>query len=415
MTKNNNLIYKLLLFTLIAAPFVLLAMVVLSPGILINDENNFTHNIPLLGQYGLSAKFLNSLFNQSPGPLYQLIYYPLELIGIKPIREFRIINLLFLYSIVYLLYRLIKLENIENALLRALLIFVIPVTWATGGLALTEIPTIFFAICSLLVLKISLSVAKHQLLLLSISALLLGISIIGRMQFLVIIPAALYLLIKSKDVPWKSIIIFLLLSSILPLCLFITWKGFVPPHVQSVQSGINLMYLLFSFGFTWFFILLIYPDWYKIPKLGFYLKILGILTLVLFLLNVLFFNIGFMPIKTLTRLFPISIQSYYEHYSSLLFPCIMLCLSLLHFIALSYHISNSRGNTWQVFLLIAATLLAMTALKSSAQFSSRYPYQAFPLLLLFCAKDIKVNFSLLIRVLIGIGIGAVSLLLFYRQ
>ncbi|HXP48808.1 MAG TPA: hypothetical protein VN922_02575, partial [Bacteroidia bacterium] len=127
------------------------------------------------------------------------------------------------------------------------------------------------------------------------------------------------------------------------------------------------------------------------------------------------FNVSFMPIKTLTKIFPASIQPYYEHYSSLLFPCIMLSLTLLHFIALLYHINSNRENKWQVFLLIAATLIAMTALKSSAQFSSRYPYQAVPLLLLFCAKDIKVNFSLLVRVAIGIGIGAVSLLLFYRQ
>jgi hypothetical protein len=412
---NTKIIHRLFLITLIGAPIVLLAMILRSPSILISDESNFTHNIPLLGQYGISPKFLNSLFNQSPGPLYQFIYYPLKFIGIRPIREYRIINLLFLYGIVYLLYKFIKPEDTENAFLKSLLIFVIPVTWATGGLALTEIPTMFFVLCSLLALKFSLSETKHQLLLLSVSGVLLGISIIGRMQFLVIIPAAIYLLIQSKEVARRSIVVFLILSSILPLCLFITWKGFVPPHVQSVQSGMNLMYLLFSFGFTWFFILLIYPEWYKIPRLGFYLKILGALLLILFILNTIFFSVSFMPIKTLTRLFPASIQPYYEHYSSLLFPCIMLCLSVLHIITLLHHINYSKQNNWQVFLLISATLIAMTALKSSAQFSSRYPYQAFPLLLLFCAKDIKINFSLLIRSLLGVGIGVVSLLLFYRQ
>src|ERR1700739_804345 len=219
-TGKNKIIYNLVLFALIAAPVILLAMILRSPGILINDENNFTHNIPLLGQYGLSAKFLNSLFNQSPGPLYQLIYYPLHFIGIRPIREYRIINLLFLYGIVYLLYRLLKLENTDNVFLKSLMIFIIPVTWATGGLALTEIPTMFFVLCSLLVLKISLTETKYQLLLLSVSGLLLGISIIGRMQFLVIIPAAIYLLIQSKGIDKKYIVTFLLLSSISPLYLF---------------------------------------------------------------------------------------------------------------------------------------------------------------------------------------------------
>jgi len=105
----------------------------------------------------------------------------------------------------------------------------------------------------------------------------------------------------------------------------------------------------------------------------------------------------------------------YEEYFSLLFPCIMLCVTFLYLIALYYQLSNNMDSTWNIFLLVSATLLIVTALKSSAQFSSRYPFQAVPFLLLYCVKDIKPSLSLFVRASIGVLIGVVSLMLFYHQ
>ncbi|HTA81577.1 MAG TPA: hypothetical protein VK783_01470, partial [Bacteroidia bacterium] len=304
--QKNKAINNLLLAALIATPIVLLVLVLFSPGNLINDENNFTYNIPLLAKYGLSARFFNELHNQSPGPLYQLIYYPLECIGIKPIREYRLVNLFFLFGIVYLLFRLMKQESIENSFMKSLLIFVIPVTWVTGGLALTEIPTIFFVLSSLIVFKTALTRPKFGLFLLSVSGLLLGLSIIGRMQFIVVFPMAVYVLIKLKDIDFKSIAAFCICTLLFPVCLVYVWKGLVPPELQSAQSGMNFMYLLFSFGFASFFLLLLYPAWFKIPKAALYLKILSALLVVFFLLNIKFFNMRFMPMQTLGRVLPAS-------------------------------------------------------------------------------------------------------------
>jgi hypothetical protein len=93
----------------------------------------------------------------------------------------------------------------------------------------------------------------------------------------------------------------------------------------------------------------------------------------------------------------------------------MVCASLFHIIALAYQVKYSSNNAWQVFLLIAATLITITALKSPAQFSSRYPFQAVPFLLLYCAGKIKVTPGLFARSSVGIAIGILSLMLFYHQ
>jgi hypothetical protein len=112
---------------------------------------------------------------------------------------------------------------------------------------------------------------------------------------------------------------------------------------------------------------------------------------------------------------PASIRPLYVHYFPLLFPCITACLFLLHIIALLYQVSYNKDNNWNLFLLVSATLIAMTALKSSAQFSSRYPYQAMPFLLLYVEKNVKFTRGLFARALFGIVLGIVSLFLFYHQ
>jgi hypothetical protein len=409
--KDKDASYYLLLFIFIAAPIVLLSIVCFSPHRLIYDENNFYFNVRLIRRFGLSDDFLLKLRNQSPGPLYQLIYYPFLYFNIKSIVAYRVMNYVYLGGIVLFLYKLMDIPREDKPVIRALLIFSIPLTWTTGGLSLTEIPTIFFALLSVITIRSAIKSERNQLALLVLGGLLSGLTILGRSPFLMMVPAVVYWLYRVTGPNKVGILAYLFLSLSMPAYVFYTWKGLVPPNVQQIQSGLNPLFLAYTFAYTCFFLLIIYPDWYKLPMK--YYKMLGALLLLLFVLNISIFNFEYIAMKSFMALLPTSISFIGRIFSTLL-PCIMCCLAILHLVTLKMQLDKSKGNEWRIFLLLAATFIALTTIKSAAQFSTRYPYQSLPFLLIFCAPYIKLNKGLALRATVGIVLGIISLLGYYQ-
>lgn len=410
--RNAKTLNQLLLFILVAAPVILLVLIFRSPARLIYDENNFYYNIQLLTNRGFTIDFLRTLRNQSPGPLYQFLYYlPFEH-GVSSIIPYRIFNYIFLGGTIFLLYKLIEFETDEKPLLKSLLLFAIPLTWTTGGLALTEIPTFFFALLSLYVLKPALNGNKNTFLLFAISGLLLGLTIISRSPFLMIIPAAAFLFTRTKNINKTAMIPYFLLALLLPFAIFYVWKGLVPPGVQNIQSGLSPLFLAYTFGYTCLFIFIIYPGWFNLPR-AYYIGLLGLLA-VLFVLNLTIFKVSYMPMKSLNSVIPQSIYNPTESFLSILMPCIICCLCVLYVLSFGFQVRNNLSSPWRTFLLLTAILIAITTLKSAAQFSTRYPYQSFPFLLIFCAPHIKINKGLIVRASLGIIVGIISLLGYYQ-
>lgn len=409
--NDNKTIKYLLAGVLIAAPVILIILICISPLRLIYDENNFVSNIPLLERCGLSVEFIRGIRNQSPGPLYQFIYTPLKAIGITTIVQYRLVNMLMLLGSTFLLYKMMKEENVENPIIKSMLIFAIPGTWTTGGLALTEIPSILFLLLSVYALFMSAKEHRNSFLLMSVSGLLMSLTIIGRTPFLMVLPAAACLFFLQKDRNIPAILSYFLLAMAAPLAVFYIWKGLVPPHVQTIQSGIKPLFLTYAFSYLCVFVLIINPTWYKLPVV--YYKALGALFILLLVLNVTVLHINFVPLKSLSTKLPAGPGYFVDHILSYAVPCLMWCMCALHIVATVLHISEDRNNAWKIFLLFAATFIAITTIKSAAQFSTRYPYQSFPFLLLYCAKDIKLNKWLLIRAVVGIVLGIVSLRSYY--
>lgn len=412
MKYSKNLDY-LLLCILVVALVVLFGFICFSPSRLIYDENNFVANIPLLEQHGLSLAFLSGLKNQSPGPLFQFIYYPLKFIGITSIIQYRFVNYGFLMMGILLSYQLMKSEKAEYPLAKALLIISIPLTWTTAGLALTETPTIFFALASIYALRQAIKEPQKQLLYIIVSGILMSITIIGRSPFIMIVPAAALLIYRIKELNKSNLVVYLALALSLPFALFYVWKGLVPPDVAKIQSGIKPLFLVFTFGYTCFFMLIFYPGWYNIPTI--YFKALFVLLIVLFLINLNFVNLQYMPMKTLHSKIPKNSILYVERYISILMPCLMVCFGILHLIASWFQVLKNKDNNWQLFLLFAALFIALTTIKSAAQFSTRYPYQSLPFLLIYSAPYIKINKRLAFRVMVGIGLGIISLIGYYNS
>jgi hypothetical protein len=305
-----------------------------------------------------------------------------------------------------------KFEGVKDGLFKAMLLFIIPLAWATGGLAITEVPAIFFGMFSLFVLRTTFEDKKWHMAKCMVAGVLLGLSVIGRTPFLMVIPAAGYLFLKAKGMDKLSIVLYMGVASIFPALCFIAWKGLVPPQQQQIQSGVNFLFLAYTFSYTCFFMLLIYPKLYLMPKMVYML--LGGVLVILFVLNIGVFHQQFMPLQSLNKLIPSRFRDVYQHYFSLFMPCVMVTVALLHIVAMCFEVKKSWDNTWMVFLLVATTFIALTTAKSSHEFSTRYPYQGIPFLLIYCAKDIKFSKGLLIRAAIGICLGISSLMAYYH-
>ncbi len=404
------MIKKMLTFLLCAAPVILVILVVSSTGKLVYDERNFVPNISLLERYGLSARFIHELKGQSPGPLYQFIYYPFKSFGIESIVAYRFINMIMCLSVVGFTFKLLRNNNIENAFIKALLLFAIPLTWTTAGLALTEVPAILLAIASVYALNTSVK-DKNRIVWLLSSGILLSLSISARTPFLMILPAAIYFLYLNRY-GIAAIVGYSVISMILPCIIFYIWRGLVPPDVQGIQSGIKPMFVMYTFSYISIFVMIIFPGFYKMPAI--YYKALAVLFIILLAVNIGLLHINFVPMKSLGRALPASVAGIVNNIVGYGIPSLMWTLFVLHAVASLIYVIQNKNDTWKVFLVLTATFIAITTIKSAAQFSTRYPYQSFPFLLLCFSDKIKLNTGLFVRVAIGIGLGIISLLSYYH-
>jgi len=140
-------INKLCLSILIGGLLFLIGSTIYNKSPIIFDELNFVPNVELMDQLGFTKEFLVQMKNQAPGPLYQIIHVVLmPITHLKP-PAIRIVNLVFLLLIILITSKIIKntFSDLKyHHLFLALNIIAVPVTWVISGLALTEIPAMFF-------------------------------------------------------------------------------------------------------------------------------------------------------------------------------------------------------------------------------------------------------------------------------
>jgi len=401
----KSTIYLYIIFALI----LLLCVIIFSPDKMVFDERFFIPNIKTLEQYGFSFAFLRNMTGQSPGPLYQYIYYSIgHIIPLTP-KSMRVINYFFLLGNLYLLQLLARMDQEKNAILVPLLIVGIPMTWSISGMAMTEWPSLFFCLLSVLLLRKALAThTKFSFALSALAGLSAGTAIIGRSPFLMVLPAAfmLYSLPHRKN----NVSIFILSSMIFPAILFYAWKGLVPPDLQSLQSGFNLTFLCLGFLYFAITTIIIYPGLFNIKRIHYFI---GVIVIILsFIINAFFFKLSYTPMNGVvtSNLIPQSVRILYPY---IFFP-VAFGASYIFLVSLLIHFIENEQNTWRLFYLIISILIMVTTIKSTAHFSSRYVMQAYPFFLLYIASNIKINKYLLIRIVIGTIIGIISLYRCYQ-
>lgn len=393
---------------IIAALIFLCFFIAFSPNKYVFDERDFMPNVAVLSKYGYSFDFLRNIKGQSPGPLYQFIYYPISYIIPLTPHNIRFVNLFILLCDLYLLYLLLRIELKKHALLITLLFISIPMTWNVTGMAITELPSIFFCFLSLLLLKKSFLVQYNASIYLSFFAgLAAGLATIGRTPFLMILPASLVLYkFSGRNIQTT---IFLIAGIIFPAIVYYAWQGLVPPDVQNIQSGYSIPCLFLCITYFAITVLIIYPELFRIERKHYYLAFL--ITILSVGANVFIFKIKYLPMHSVvtSKFIPQSIYSLYPY----LFEALTVGCSYLFTISMYIHVKTNKPGLWDLFLLTITMLIILTTIKSAAHFSSRYVMQAFPFFLLYIANSIRINKYLLLRVIVGTIIGLASLHSYY--
>ncbi|MBA2746242.1 MAG: hypothetical protein H0U44_08465 [Flavisolibacter sp.] len=376
------------------------------------DEVFFVPNIYLFEKQGLTKEFLINLQNQAPGPLYEFVHAFFKPLTQLQTPGIRLVNV-FLFGLVILItariFTIIKEMSFFHALILALTLVAVPMVWQVAGLALTEMPAMFFSVFSILLL---LQAIKHEdkalisSLLACAAGICLGMAILGRSPFLIlVVSSGIFLLYKFSSLNrWRTILIYSLVALAVTVPVFMIWGGLVPPQQAFVGKGISIWHGLLAFAYAGMMALLIAPGWFFINRK--IALLLFITFLMLVVINVFFAHYEYKPFyKAVEMVLPGNMIQYYPFMISPL-----LATLSLYFLGNSLvHLYNRRNEPVFVFLLVTGMVLLASNLKVTHLFSTRYVGQASPFFVLAFLGYDQWNYGRLIRVALGMAIGFVSL------
>lgn len=382
------------------------------------NEIQSISNTRLYLEKGLTQEFLLSTYNQAPGPLYQIFYG--GILGSKnlDIRNLRVVNfLLMLFSMLIIFYSF-KDEIMNNHLILVCFsIISIPMVWVIGGMALTEIPAIFFLTIFLVNFnKLSLSkLEKVQDLILCniICGASLGLAIIGRTQYLLILPLSFFFLFFFQPRNSENLfsIIYVVVASLICIPVFWVWQGLVPPQVKYTdEEGFNLWHGIIGLSYLYMVFVFVSPKLFT-----FNVKALSILSLVLvifWIFNYNYWKIEFTPMRyTALRVFN---GNSLKIYSTFIPATIMtLCSHLFYCLFLRWR--EIVVNKIYLFSLLSCILISFSAIKVTSEFSSRYVIQSLPFIMVVAIFNSRNSVLQFLIYLIGIAIGVLTILGYYNS
>ncbi|NSL86695.1 hypothetical protein ECE50_007630 [Chitinophaga sp. Mgbs1] len=375
------------------------------------DEPLFIPNVYLFEKYGLSREFLVNIDNQAPGPLYQFVHIIFKPLTHMQTPGIRLVNVALLgLTILVLAAAIMRMQakDFRTALLPALNIMAIPMIWQVSGMALTEIPPVFFAALSVLLIYIALqrSVITGSLLAL-LGGLCLGLSILGRSPFLVIVPASAVLLLYHFQDRRRWLLLFLYNAVALAMCVpvFLIWQGLMPPR-QAITGagGIDIWHGILAFAYGALLVIIIAPSWFIFNrKTGWYLLITYFILLAA---NVTLLHYSYSPLsEALDKILPAKAMQLYPFIISPL-----LATVAIYFIVCSLlRAWQRREDVFFLFILFSGMLLLASSFKVTHLFSSRYVAQAAPFIVLALAPYDKITYGKVLRFGMGMVIGLLSL------
>jgi hypothetical protein len=378
MLKNTSI--STLFFGISVFFFALLLLVVYRSGMdsyfLSGDESSQFSNLPKIAQYGIGTDFFAHYYGLA-GPLHPILHYLLKPLTGATSPAARLPNLVFLLGIILIIN---DLSSEKKHIGWLMMLF--PMTYICAGYALTEIPAMFFLMLGTWVLFKK----PAQFVWIGVAAFLISLSVLGRVNYIVILPIySVFAYFFYKKNMYKSLS-FNLLLYFLPFLLFYTWGGVIGPSGQSDYQTkypfLSFENLMLSLCFGAMMAFLISPFWY-VDLLKYYKKLIPVIVLV-FIWNFWQPFYEFLPAKSVFYTYCTSPQ---QVMIANLFGSFSVCMVLVFVVQLAIKTWFFRSDAYYVFLAIGTFTILATALKVTHIFSSRYPYQAIPFLLLLVTRE----------------------------
>ena len=378
------------------------------------DEDDYLMNVILLQKYGFSEVYLLKHIG-SAGPLYSALHYILEPITKLETPYIRIVNIFLLIGSIWFTGLTLKMLRLSQSY--ALLALAMPMTYVISGLALTEIPAIFFfSVAIYLIIKtcsadLSFINAALQL---SVAGLFLSFAILGRQPFLLVL-GALPILFFKKDNYIRNgglLLITILFSLALPCYIFSVWGGFVAPGDASLynriaEEGVSLRPVFFFLCMAYYAVIFLIatPYFYLSPTSKEILALL-LLTLLFIILN---FKYGFFLYLPMRQLIEHTFPPVVVVWAETIFGAGIFLGSLYFIATLIRQLVRRKYPKELLFFTTAIILIAVACIKITWGFSSRYPAQALPFLIPMFAYFYRENKFNSYRLGIGVLFGLISL------
>ena len=383
----NLKIIKTLGWIALSILFLLIATSGIDSYFLSGDESGYFLNLELIDKYGISTSFLQH-FSGMAGPLHPILHWLLRpLTGAVPPAA-RFVNFVILCVFVWHFRR-----DIGERLL------FIPMTFVCAGYAMTEFPAMLFLLYSILIINSLKKERSSQILQIILSGFCLSLAIAGRWNYLVLLPLFwIWFFIKLNGEKLKfsnllsfssvQIFLFLLCSLIFPIWILSAWKGLAPPEAQLVEGygtfDIAPHHLILSGCFSALMMLILRPQWLMEMKKS--ISLFTYFSITVFVTNLFLNYYNFLPAKSLFN----QLESYLPlQIIGGFFGSLSICMSLVFLYNLFLHAWKRKNDWTYVFYSICTLAILLTSIKTTHIFSSRYPYQAIPFLLLMLQKEEK--------------------------
>lgn len=393
---------------LVVAFLALLMLVATSPHRFLYDEPYFANYIPLLHQYGLTAKFMNSLTG-TVGPLYAFVHVAFEpLTNLQPVRM-RLVNVFLLVVVAGILASWLKRQKCSDYGVAGCSVLVVPMTWVLAGLALSEMPALVFVTLSLY-LQLrgleSLEQGRHVLGWFFASAIFLGIAVWGRQPYLLLSGVPVLVALRERRLR-ITVLIFAGTVMALAIPLFIIWKGLVPPSHYVVQQGLSLTHGLLSLGYTGICFLLLAPRsrWLPVKAL------IGLVVLTAAANASLDAFVLFPLWSVVDRYLPDSAVSAYGNLCGSLF----LSCGVVFLVLLLRIIWEGRKELRLVTVNAGLLCVAVSPIFIAHKYSSRYTAMSLPYLILAAQPWREWRLKTVITAVVGCGVGFISLFGYFSQ
>ncbi|MBL8227503.1 MAG: hypothetical protein JNL98_03465 [Bryobacterales bacterium] len=377
-----------------------------SPNRFLYDEPYFVNYVPLLHEHGFTPNFLNSLTGAA-GPLYAVIHRICEpFTHLQPPRM-RLVNVLLLCVLTGVLASAVKRYLPSRRWFVIGGVLVVPMTWVTAGMALSEMPAMLFVALSLYCqLKGLAAFEAHRQFTIwfLLSGACLGVAVWGRQPYLLLLSIPIVLAIVERRLRVAAVL-FVSVVAVCTIPLFVIWQGLTPPSHHSLQQGIAVSHGVLSLGYVAICSMLLAP---RRPSLS-AMQTLVVMTSIL-ALNAAFEVLQLYPVRSAAQryLSPPMLHAYGIACGSL-----FASVGVVFFMSQLQTIWSNRDKLQTLAVNAGLLCIALSPLFVAHQYSSRYTAMSLPYLIMASAPLYRENMKSFGSHALGYILGAMSLYGYY--